>query len=90
VKSTIDTNPPDNVWNETDITLSHAREIIPSLTEPFLPSIRVRRETSSIEVFAGISCGFPWLEVGVSVYREVYHFPCWWVQLDISKGFPLP
>jgi len=50
----------------------------------------VNSEFDSVEVFGGISYAFPWFTVGITGYREISHAPGWWVQLDVSRNFPLP
>jgi len=50
----------------------------------------VNSRYDSFEVFGGISYAFPWVTVGVTGYREVSHSPGWWVQMDLSRNFPLP
>jgi hypothetical protein len=92
---TNDQNPVDReegvAWNETDFTLSYSREILPSLTGSVgVIYYALDKVDDSFEVYLGASYAFPWLTVGLTGYREVSHYPGWWLQLDLSRNFPLP
>ncbi|MFZ2447251.1 MAG: hypothetical protein WAW37_12910 [Syntrophobacteraceae bacterium] len=83
----------DAAWNETDITTSYTRELFPnfSATVGNVYYSLVNSTYDTDEVFFGGAYTFPWLTVGMTAYREVLgHFPGWWVQLDLTKSFPLP
>lgn len=92
---TWDNNPAGPVrgatWNETDITFSYTHELVKNLSGTvgviyyFLDKV-----DDSFEIYAGLAYTFPWLTVGVTGYREVSHYPGWWVSLDLSKNIPLP
>lgn len=92
---TNDRNPvrPENgpSWNETDITLSYTYELVKNLnaTAGFIYYV-LDKVDDSFEVYAGLSYTFPWLTVGVTGYREISHYPGWWVMLDLSKNIKLP
>jgi len=79
-------------WNETDFTFSYARELFKGFNATVGGTYYslVNSRYDSVEVFGGVSYAFPWVTVGVTGYREVSHSPGWWVQMDLSKNFPLP
>lgn len=79
-------------WNETDFTGSYSRELFKNFTGTVgtiyynLPNGRF----DALEVYGGVAYAFPWFTVGFTTYREVTHTPGWWMQLDLSRNFPLP
>jgi uncharacterized protein (TIGR02001 family) len=78
-------------WNETDFTLSYSREIYCGLSGTVGGILySVDGIDDSFEVFGGLSYAFPWVTVSFNAYREVSHFPGWWLQLDVSRSFELP
>lgn len=85
------TLPKGAAWNETDLTFSYAREIYGGLSGT-VGGIYYALDSAddSFEVFGGLSYAFPWLTVAVTGYREVSHYPGWWVQFDLSRNFKLP
>jgi hypothetical protein len=89
-------------WNETDITLSYARELFPGLTanvgaiyyaleslgvDPFTGQPVPIKDTA--EVYAGLGYVLPWFNVGLTAFRDVGTLEGWWVQFDVSKNIPL-
>jgi hypothetical protein len=92
---TYDNNPACPVlgpaWNETDLTLSYTHELVKNLNGTlgmiyyFLNGV-----DDSFEIYSGLAYTFPWLTVGVTGYREISHYPGWWVTLDLSKNIKLP
>jgi len=92
---TADRNPvgPENgpAWNETDITLSYTRELVKNLSGTLgVIYYALDKVDDSFEVYAGMSYTLPWFTVGVTGYREISHYPGWWVMLDLSKNIKLP
>ena len=92
-------NPSKGVkWTETDVTLSYTREIYGALSGTLggiyygygLDSVMGATVDDSLEVYGGLSYAFPWFTVGVTGYREVSHYPGWFVQFDLSRNFKLP
>jgi uncharacterized protein (TIGR02001 family) len=85
-------------WTETDVTLSYTREIYGALSGTVggiyygysLNSVMNASVDDSVEVYAGLSYAFPWFTVGVTGYREVSHYPGWFLQFDLSRNFKLP
>lgn len=79
-------------WNETDFTLAYSREIFKdfsiTLGNTYYSLDYARFDT--YEVFGGASYAFPWFTVAFTTFKEVSHTPGWWMQLDITKSFPLP
>lgn len=92
-------NPSKGVkWTETDLTLSYTRELYGGLSGTVggiyygysLDSVMNATVDDSFEVYAGLSYAFPWFTVGVTGYREVSHYPGWFLQFDLSRNFKLP
>lgn len=92
-------NPSKGVkWTETDLTFSYTREIYGGLSGTVggiyygysLDSVMGAAVDDSFEAFAGLSYAFPWFTVGVTGYREVSHYPGWFLQFDLSRNFKLP
>jgi len=85
-------------WDETDFTLAYSREIYGGLSGTVggiyyayaLDSVYGTSVPDSFEVYAGLSYAFPWLTLGVTGYREVSHYPGWFIQFDLSRSFKLP
>jgi hypothetical protein len=92
---TYDNNPvgPElgPAWNETDITLSYTHELLKNLNGTTgMIYYALDKVDDSFEIYAGLAYTFPWLTVGVTGYREISHYPGWWVTLDLSKNIKLP
>jgi uncharacterized protein (TIGR02001 family) len=77
-------------WNETDLTFSYSRELFKGFTATVGTVYYGIVGQDSLEVMAGVSYAFPWITVGVTGYREVWHLPAWWLQFDLSHTFNLP
>ncbi len=77
-------------WNETDVTLSYTHELFKGINGTVGTVYYSLVGDDSFEVFGGLSYAFPWVNIALTAYREVGHFPGWWVQLDLSRNFPLP
>lgn len=85
-------NPGKASWNETDLTLSYTHTICGDLsgTAGYV-YYGTQDFTQTMEGFMGLSYALPWdITVGVLAYREFWHAPGWWVELDVSKNFKLP
>ncbi|MGV8073408.1 MAG: hypothetical protein AB2L11_02440 [Syntrophobacteraceae bacterium] len=76
-------------WNETDLTLSYSQELFHGLTGTLGGVYYSLIGDDSFEVFAGLSYPLPWVTLGLTTYREISHFPGWWVQLDLSRNIAL-
>lgn len=78
-------------WNETDLTLGTLWELYEGLSGT-VGGIYYALDSvdDSFEVYAGLSYAFPWLNVAVTGYREVSHYPGWWIQMDLSRNIELP
>jgi len=83
--------PDEASWNETDLTLSYTRTIYGDLsgTVGYI-YYGTKHFTETQEGFIGLSYALPWFTVGVTGYREFWHAPGWWGQLDITRNFKLP
>ena len=85
-------------WNETDFTVAYSRSIYERLSGSVgciyydygLDSTFGTNVDDLVEIYAGLSYAFPWLNVGVTGYREVTHAPGWTIQFDFSRTFTLP
>ena len=77
-------------WNETDVTFSYTHELFKNFNATVGTVYYGIEGPDSFEVFGGVSYAFPWVTVGLTAYREVAHFPGWYVQLDVSHTFTLP
>jgi uncharacterized protein (TIGR02001 family) len=81
-------------WNETDFTFSYSREIFKNFTVTggiiYYALDSNNSPFDSFEVYGGFSYKFKWFEVGYNVYREVSHFPGWYMQWYIARSFDLP
>ncbi|HQN17617.1 MAG TPA: hypothetical protein PKV86_00695 [Syntrophobacteraceae bacterium] len=77
-------------WNETDLILSYSREIYGGLSATVGTIYYSLNGPDSTEVYGGLSYALPWLTVAVTGYREVSHYPGWWVQFDLSRNIKLP
>jgi hypothetical protein len=81
-------------WNETDFTFSYSKEIIQNLTLTggliyYLLSNN-NSEFCSLEVYAGGDYKLPWFNFGVSVYREVSHFPGTFLMWYVHRAIDIP
>lgn len=83
-------SPGNANWNETDFTFSYTHELYKNLNGSIGGVYYALVGDDSFEVFGGLSYALPWFTVAVTGYREVSHFPGWWLQFDISRNFPLP
>ena len=77
-------------WNETDATFSYTRELFKGFNATVGGIYYGLEGPDSFEVFGGVSYAFPWVTVGFTAYREVAHFPGWYLQMDVSRTFELP
>jgi hypothetical protein len=81
-------------WNETDLTVSYSREVITNftLTGGFIYYILDSNNSAynSLEVYTGADYKLPWFNFGVSVYREVNHFPGTYLQWYIHRAIDIP
>jgi hypothetical protein len=82
------------IWNETDLTFSYSREVIKNftLTGGLIYYILSGNNSqfNSVELYAGADYTLPWFNFGVSVFREVAHFPGTYLQWYIHKAIDLP
>ena len=77
-------------WNETDFTLSYTRKVIKGLSLTGGAIYYAIKGQDSLEVYGGLAYAFPWLTAGFNAYREVSHFPGWFLQVYLQRSFPLP
>ncbi len=78
-------------WNETDFTFSYTHELVKNLNASIgIIYYLLNNVDDSFELYAGLAYTFPWLTVGLTGYREMSHYPGWWVTLDLSKNIKLP
>lgn len=81
----------ESEWNETDYTFSYKRSILPFL-DINVGGIYYELDEAkdSFEIFGGLSGDVKYLNIGFTAYREVSHYPGWWLQFDISRNITLP
>jgi hypothetical protein len=86
-------------WNETDFTLSYSREVLSGLTLTagmIYYALDSNNSTQdSFELYGGFNYTFPtkemnWFDIGFAGYREVSHFPGWYLEWYITRTFNLP
>lgn len=90
----LDANPANGLknWTETDVVLSYSHNLTKNLDVRggaiyyFLENA----SNDAIEVFGGATYHFPWFNVSFTAYKEVTHYPGWWLQFDVNKTIPLP
>lgn len=80
-------------WNETDFTFGYTYDRLPHGLSLDLGSIYYALDGTddSFEVFVGLSatCPVTGAALGIKVYRELSHYPAWWVELSAGKDFLL-
>uniref|UniRef100_A0A7V4LDL3 Uncharacterized protein n=1 Tax=Desulfobacca acetoxidans TaxID=60893 RepID=A0A7V4LDL3_9BACT len=81
-------------WNETDFTISYSREVFTNFTLSggfiYYALDSNNSPYDSMELYGGLAYKFPWFEAGFSAYREIYHFPGWYLWWYVSRSFDLP
>ncbi len=81
-------------WNETDFTFGYTYENLPYGLSLDLGSIYYALDGTddSFELFAGLSgtCPKTGVSLGITVYREISHYPGWWIELSGGRDFALP
>jgi hypothetical protein len=81
-------------WNETDLTFSYGREILPnfSLTGGLILYLLDSNNSpyNSFEIYGTADYKLPWFNFGVSVYREVNHFPGTFLQWYVHRAIDIP
>ncbi len=81
-------------WNETDFTLGYTLEDLPYGLSLEIGTIYYALEGTddSFEVFTSLSgtCPKTGIDLGVTLYREISHYPAWWLEVSLGREFPLP
>ncbi len=81
-------------WNETDITASYSREVYTNLTLTggliYYILDGNNSQFNSLEIYGGADYKLPWLNFGVSVFREVSHLPGTYLQWYIHRAIDIP
>ncbi|OAG26714.1 hypothetical protein [Thermodesulfatator autotrophicus] len=81
-------------WNETDFTIDYAFEGLPYGLSANVGSIYYALDGTqdSFELYAGLSgtCPVTGISLGLTVYKELSHYPGWWFELSAAKSFELP
>jgi uncharacterized protein (TIGR02001 family) len=83
-------------WNETDFTVSYSRELFKdfSVTGGMIYyALDGNNSTDdSFEIFGAVGYKIPKIDVGVgfAAFREVSHFPGWYLEWYLSRSFNLP
>lgn len=82
---------PGAKWNETDFTFTYTHELFCKGLNASVGGVYYSlNPLDTFEVFGGLSYALPWLTAGVSVYRDIAHFPGTWIQIDLGRNFVLP
>ncbi len=81
----------ESEWNETDYTLSYGYQLF-SFLDVNVGTIYYELDEAkdSFEIFSGFSLNLKYLDIGFNAYREVSHYPGWWLQFNISKSIDIP
>ncbi len=81
-------------WNETDFTFGYTYNELPYGLALDVGGIYYALDGTqdSFEFFVGLSgtCPVTGASLGLTVYREISHYPSWWVELSAGKSFDLP
>lgn len=81
-------------WNETDLTFSYSREVITNftLTGGLIYYIFNSNNSAfdSVEIYGAADYKLPWFNFGVSVFREVSHFPGTFLQWYVHRAIDIP
>jgi hypothetical protein len=81
-------------WNETDLTFSYTREVLPNLNLTGGTIIYLldgaNSAFNSVEIYGGADYKLPWFNFGFGVYREVNHFPGTFLQWYIHRAIDIP
>ncbi len=81
-------------WNETDFTFGYTYDQLPYDLALDVGGIYYALDGTkdSFEIFLGLSgtCPVTGASLGLTVYREISHYPAWWVELSAGKDFALP
>jgi hypothetical protein len=87
----LDTDPIDQEldnWNETDMTVYYGREFGKLAVSAGYVYYAIDGEDDSQEVFASVGLDML-LNPTITVYREIYKAPSWYVTLGVSQSIPL-
>ena len=76
-------------WTETDFTVAYDHTFGPVNLGGGVIYYALDAADDSLELFVKIGGNFL-LSPTLTVYREVYHYPGWYINFGISHSFPLP
>lgn len=77
-------------WNETNFTFSYDRELTEGLHGSVGMIYYALVGDDAFELHGGISYDLPWLTVGFTAFKEISHYPGWWLQFELSRNQELP
>jgi len=78
-------------WNETDYTFCYEYDISRHISINMgTIYYELDEAKDSFEIFGGVSADLKYLDFGLTIYREVSHYPGWWLQFDLSKNIEFP
>ncbi|WP_456431302.1 TorF family putative porin [Thermosulfuriphilus sp.] len=81
-------------WSETDFTVGYTYDKLPYGISLDVGTIYYALDAvdDSFEVYAGLSatCPLTGIDFDLTIYREVSHYPGWWIELSAAKSFALP
>ena len=83
-------------WNETDFTFGYSRDLYTGET---IKSISANAGViyyaldgidDSFEIYWGLGMDVKYFALAVTVNKECFHYPGWWLTIGISRSFELP
>ncbi|WP_456370341.1 hypothetical protein [Thermodesulfatator atlanticus] len=81
-------------WTETDFTVDYTFEGLPYGLSANVGTIYYALDGTkdSFELYAGLSgtCPVTGINAGITVYKEISHYPGWWIELSADRSFALP
>ncbi len=83
-------------WNETDFTVSYSRELFKDFSATvgliYYALDGNNSPDDQFEIFGALGYKIPKIDVsiGFAAYREVSHFPGWYLEWYLSRSFGLP
>ncbi len=86
-------SPSQANWNETDLTLDYTYDKLPYGLSANAGTIYYALEgEDSFEIYAGLSatCPVTGINAGLTIYKEISHYPGWWFELSADRSFALP
>ena len=79
-------------WNETDFTFGYAYDLPYGILLDVGGIYYALEGDDSFELYLGLSATCPrtGINFGLTVYRELSHYPGWWYEISAGRDFTLP